>query len=417
MGRARVGAVLAFTFLAYNASVVLTSSGSATSPGSGPPPQGQEIVQAPLNPQFVAYVNATADERRVLARSAQGRPLGAIPPPLDLWRGRRPRVEGLPRDPLPTSYDLRTLGKVTGVRDQNPFGTCWAHATFGSMESALLTAETWDFSENNLVNRAGFDLTFDQGGNYYMSSAYLARWDGPGNEADDVYPNPGASPVIAVRKHVQNVDFIPPRASPTDNSTLKQYVMDYGGVYTVMRWDDMSFNASTASFYYTGSDNTNHAVLIVGWDDAYPAANFSSLPPGNGAFLIKNSWGTSFGQSGYFWISYYDSSVATANAMFFAPEPTDNYDNIYQHDPLGWVSSLGYEAGDKTVAWFANIFTATGGQDVRAVSFYVGSANSPYEVYVYVNPTTSDPTSGTLGAAKTGTIASEGYHTVILDTA
>ncbi|MFB3855080.1 MAG: lectin like domain-containing protein [Vicinamibacterales bacterium] len=133
------------------------------------------------------------------------------------------------------------------------------------------------------------------------------------------------------------------------------------------------------------------------------------------SFLIKNSWGTSFGQSGYFWISYYDSQVATANAMFYAPEPTNNYDNFYQHDPLGWVSSLGYTSGDKTMAWFANVFTATGSQDVRAVSFFVGSANSPYTVYVFVDLADGDPTSGTLGATKTGAIASEGYHTVVLD--
>ena len=96
----------------------------------------------------------------------------------------------------PPSYDLRTAGKLPPVRDQSPYGTCWTFATYGSLESCLLPGESWDFSENNLAWFSGFDWDpYEGGGNYWMSTAYLARWDGPIREADDPYgskthPNP-----------------------------------------------------------------------------------------------------------------------------------------------------------------------------------------------------------------------------------
>ena len=76
----------------------------------------------------------------------------------------------------------------------------------------------------------------------------------------------------------------------------------------------------------------------MGWDDSYPASNFATTPPGNGALLVRNSWGTSWGQGGYFWLSYYDSVCPTESVAFYGVEPTTNYTRIYQYDPLGWTA-------------------------------------------------------------------------------
>ena len=79
----------------------------------------------------------------------------------------------------PASYDLRASGRVSPVRDQGPLGTCWAFATFASLESSLLPGETWDFSEDSLAWFHGFDTDGYNGGQYLQSSACLLRWRGP----------------------------------------------------------------------------------------------------------------------------------------------------------------------------------------------------------------------------------------------
>ena len=64
-------------------------------------------------------------------------------------------------------------------------------------------------------------------------------------------------------------------------------------------------------------------------------------PPGNGAFIVRNSWGTGWGDAGYFYVSYYDTNFGYGeNAVFDDAEPTSNYNAIYQYDPLGWTDEL-----------------------------------------------------------------------------
>jgi len=152
---------------------------------------------------------------------------------------------------------------------------------------------------------------------------------------------------------------------------------------------------------------------VVGWDDNFAASNFSTAPPGNGAFLIKNSWGTGWGNSGYFWISYYDTCAARYDSALFTGESLVDYSAVYQYDPLGATSALGYGAG--VPAWCANMFTATTSQSLVAASTYFLANNTPYELYVYTGCSASAPRSGTVVATKSGTIVNAGYHTIILD--
>ena len=189
-----------------------------------------------------------------------------------------------------------------------------------------------------------------------MSTAYLTRWTGPVAEADDPYDplnaSPGSTPPPA-RKHVQGTIFLPMRASALDNDLLKSFVGDAWVVYVSMMWVNSGYNAAHASFYNNGVTTEpgggGHAVCIVGWDDDYPASNFNVAPPGNGAFIVRNSWGPSWGEAGYFYVSYYDTLFARrdVSAVILA-EDTAKYSGVFQYDPLGWIADMGYGPGFET---------------------------------------------------------------------
>ena len=369
------------------------------------------IQTAPINPEFLRF-QEEYQRGEYFPWNDLGHYLGYIPAPMDLSHLKGQKI--FSEDEyfsFPATYDLRTYGRITAVRNQGTCGSCWAFASYGALESTLLTKETWDFSEMNLKNTHGFDYTCCYGGNHFMSSAYFARWSGPWNETDDPYANSCTSTTgKVVQKHIQDAIFIPDRASYTSNDDIKQALMTYGAVYTCFYMDETNYYSPTYhSYYYNGSSGTDHCVTIAGWDDNFDKTHFKVAAPGNGAFLIKNSWGTSWGASGYFYISYYDTQLS--QFVVFFGEPTVNYDAIYQYDPLGWVSGVGY--GGNT-GWFANIFTAGATQNLVAVSFHISMPSSPYEIYIYKD-VTSGPRTGTLAGSKTGTITTPGYHTILLN--
>ncbi len=381
---------------------------------AGPSASPAQFQKAPLNPKFVKG-NATAAAQGVSAtRDASGRILGyrpgptIIPPrPVDARRAQTVRE-------FPASFDLRAIGKVTPVRDQNPYGTCWAFGTYGSLESNLLTAENWDFSENNLANWSGYDWGFNDGGNAWLSAGYLARWGGPYDDTEDPYPAPGFVPPSSAspKKHVQNIDFLPARVDFLDNATIKQALTDSGALYCAFYYDNRFLSAGTSAYYCPTGDSANHAVTLVGWDDNYDKSNFLITPEGNGAFLIKNSWGDGWGDNGYFWLSYYDTSFCEI-VLFNGAEPVDSYACAYGYDPLGWVTSFGPQSSE--TAWGANIFTAYSTNPLAAVSFFTTSADCAYELSIHTDVKAGEPRGGTLAASKTGSFAACGYHTVKLD--
>jgi hypothetical protein len=262
------------------------------------------------------------------------------------------------------------------------------------------TAETWDFSENHLKNYHGFDPAPCSGGNADFSTAYMVRWSGPVSEADDPYhdyddrPSPGGP----CQKYVENVLWF------STAINIKNALMTYGGMYVTMYWNSKYYNPSEYTYYYNGS-GSNHAVTLVGWDDNKVVTG----APGNGAWLVKNSWGATWGDSGYFWISYHDKVAVKYSVAFCDAVPASSYATNYQYDPLGWTASFG--SGSPT-AWAANIFTATANEQLKAVGTYAVDDAVSYVIYIYDNFNGSS-FSGLLGSVS-GTLTNCGYHTIPL---
>jgi C1A family cysteine protease len=371
----------------------------------------RQPVQSPVNANFIKYQQAVKQSDDV---KISGRKMGYIPHPLDLSHltGKKIFI-GYRGEALPSFFDLRQKNRVSPVKDQGPTGTCWIFASYGSLESCLLPEEKWDFSENNMKNLLseecpqGFDRSFDGGGNQWMSTAYLARWSGPVLEKDDPYDSfEGNCNVFSTKKHLKRVVFIPPRKSPTDNTNLKTAIMNYGAVFSGMAYDDGYYNEETAS-YYSSEGFPNHAVSLVGWDNNYSRKKFKSSPPGDGAFIVKNSWGENWGDNGYFYISYYDFFLGIENALFSKTGNPKSTQIIHQYDPLGWIGSVGFESDS---AWFANIFEAESNQKISGYSFYTASPNSSYSIYLYENVTAGKPRSGKLVKSLKGTVDEPSYY-------
>ena len=283
--------------------------------------------------------------------------------------------------PLPARYDMREKGRVTPVRDQGRYGTCWAFASLGALETTLMPYEENIFSTDHMAMNNSYKLELTKGGEHTMSIAYLAAWQGPVYEADDPYGDGNTNPDLVAVKHLEEAIVIGKR----DDEIIKSAIYRYGGVETSLYLEmeytgyaSQYYNEDTASYYYVGEKTPNHDVVVVGWDDTYPKENFSIMPPMDGAYICKNSWGEEFGDKGYFYVSYADVNLCGQSIVYTRLAEPDNFDHIYQSDLLGWVGQLGFSRPE---AYFANCFTAERDEKLAGVSFYATGPDTTFSVY------------------------------------
>ena len=164
---------------------------------------------------------------------------------------------------------------------------------------------------------------------------------------------------------------------------IKQMVMEHGGatvgVCTEQKyWKNKKRNLYS-ELYGEPVKTADHETLIIGWDDEYPASNFSITPKGDGAWICKNSWGEDFGDGGYIYISYDDVNIGNQDIVYTRLADSDNFDNIYQSDILGWVGQMGFS---KESAYFANVYTAEKDEVLKAISFYATGDDTSFTVFV-----------------------------------
>lgn len=347
------------------------------------------------------------------------------------------------------------------LRNQNPYGTCWSFATIALTEINLIkngSLSNPDLSElhlayfgwNSVVDPLGGTegdfisygkKVLNNGGNFEKGFDTLQKWTGAASESDVPYSlssqvqGKGLDDALAYKDivHIESAYYTKVDLDSLRNNRdisaltpVKKMISEYGaagmyfGALTSLgnTASDEIFSNRYKSYYNSNHKNINHAVVIVGWDDDFPKEHFPTTAPGDGAFLIRNSWSTNGSPSdldytGYFWMSYYESSLYD---LFYAIEATtaDNYDNNYQYD--------GYNVGMcLTVDQGANVFTAHAedadkGELLRAVTFYSIAQSTSYRIDIYTD-VKDTPSSGNLvpTATTTGTTEFAGYTNVVLN--
>ncbi|MCJ7620847.1 MAG: DNRLRE domain-containing protein [Anaerolineae bacterium] len=229
---------------------------------------------------------------------------------------------------LPTSFNWCDLGGCTPIKDQGACGSCWAFGTVGPLESKirLLDGFQQDLSEQYLVSCN----TDDWGccGGWWAHDYHLSKIPPSESEAGAVmegsfrygsasipcgipdigcsgpYPHPYK---IASWAYVGPEDGVPPVAD------IQQAIYDHGPVSVAVCVGD-SFAGYTGGVFKTDEfcdDAVNHAVVLVGWNDT------------DGAWILRNSWGATWGESGYMRIEYGTSNVGySANYISYSPSLT-----------------------------------------------------------------------------------------------
>lgn len=355
-----------------------------------------------------------------------------------------------------SSFDLRSkISNNLKIRNQGNTNACWAFATLSSLETNLAmqdNSKIYDYSESHMDYSTsqsftdgklanGFTRDVAVGGNFQIGSAYLTNGSGAILEEDMTFVNTKEKISIdniqnknVVTKVTDTEEFNFANSIKDNNMTsieldaliikMKEHIKTNGSISAGIHGASLNascYNNSKGAIYCKDESkcNMDHNVSIIGWDDTYSRGNFNQSPNKDGAWIIRNSWGTEMngtpiGDDGFMYVSYEDVNIY--KQLFGIEKATENvdYDKIYQYSELGYNNALALGDGIKKI-YISNVFSR---DKIKNEELIEVSLNVIQKVRckVYVNPNGSsknikDLVEVELEEGKTETFDA-GYHTL-----
>ncbi|MDE5565049.1 MAG: hypothetical protein K2I93_07820, partial [Oscillospiraceae bacterium] len=352
---------------------------------------------------------------------------------------------------LPEKFDLREQGLVSAVKDQGAYSLCWAFSAINSIETNQIARvpkidlSEWQLAYYTFCGSFGYPTSAEQFtdmGSFDVRQevGMLTSWIGPVMEKDFSYYdfnvlNPDKT-MDDLRQdavyHVTAAKNYPYWVYDGEGAGVQNDVLDaqitamkeaiYAGNALGARYSDSTvcYDEEHCSYYLDweyiieNNDKTNgHAISIVGWDDSFPASDFVVNPGRDGAWLVKNSWGTNWGDYGYYWISYAESTLSQIVSL--EAEPVEPDMRLYQHDSYGDSGAFAADKDGDTSVYAANMFVAQNDGFVTSAMICGMQIDDNCEIVVYTELEDMDnPASGTASAATSTILHNLGYQTIDL---
>jgi C1A family cysteine protease len=263
-----------------------------------------EVLERPL-PKRIPHRTMTSRQAGEQPKKSKARPASVTKSRLGPWRTQC--------DSSASQWDWRTEGHIGDIRDQGLCLSCWAFAAATAFEASYSVqhGKYIPISEQNVLNCASA-LSTCAGGLVFDAFMVLGKGAVGAEEApylgqqqrDSCTPPTGKLRALDWG-YVNDEEVIP------GTSAIKNALCAYGPIVSAVR-ATMSMQAYAGGIFNDDDKGaTNHAVTIIGWDDE------------KGAWLVRNSWGTQWGLSGYMWIKYQSNSIGTEAAWIRAEYTPD----------------------------------------------------------------------------------------------